>query len=190
MSASTTRATGSKRNCSYFNKSITIVLNGWSWCDFSLSKITLLDLFIDCVINVTCKFKFELELSRLSEWHWWHNRIHISLIKFTILLHFYSLWPSDGIWHNRFWSTWCHVMACCLAALGHYLNQCWPITDGAPWHAPKGKLTKICSKIICYNDIQCIWKLWFHNYIRISQAPMSWGTCNTWFTMIHVSLKI
>ena len=34
-----------------------------------------------------------------------------------------SLWPGDSIWQHRSGSTMVHVMACCLAAPSHYLNQ-------------------------------------------------------------------
>ena len=37
----------------------------------------------------------------------------------------YSLWPSDAIWRQGSWSTLAQVMACCLTAPNHYLNQCW-----------------------------------------------------------------
>ena len=36
----------------------------------------------------------------------------------------YSLWPSDPIWRQRSGSILAQVMACCLTALNHYLNQC------------------------------------------------------------------
>ena len=35
--------------------------------------------------------------------------------------------PSDAIWRHRSWSTLAQVMACCLTASSHYLNQCWLI---------------------------------------------------------------
>ena len=36
-----------------------------------------------------------------------------------------SLWPSNAIWRHRSGSTQAQVMACCLTAPSHYLNQCW-----------------------------------------------------------------
>ena len=36
-----------------------------------------------------------------------------------------SLWPSDVIWRQGSRSTLAQVMACCLTAPSHYLNQCW-----------------------------------------------------------------
>ena len=40
-----------------------------------------------------------------------------------------SLWHSDTIWRQRSGSTLAQVMACCLRALSHYLNQCWLIVS-------------------------------------------------------------
>ena len=38
-----------------------------------------------------------------------------------------TLRPSDAIWQQRTGSTLAQVMACCLMAPSHYLNQCWLI---------------------------------------------------------------
>ena len=40
-----------------------------------------------------------------------------------------SLRLSDTIWRKRSGSTLAQVMACCLTAPSHYLNQCWLITS-------------------------------------------------------------
>ena len=45
----------------------------------------------------------------------------------TTVLHFNSLMPSEAIWRHRSGSTLAQVMACCLTAPSHYLNQCWLI---------------------------------------------------------------
>ena len=39
--------------------------------------------------------------------------------------HLNSLWPSDATWCPRSGSTLAQVMACCLMAPSHYMNQCW-----------------------------------------------------------------
>ena len=36
-----------------------------------------------------------------------------------------TLRPIDAIWRDRSGSTLAQVMACCLTAPSHYLNQCW-----------------------------------------------------------------
>ena len=43
-----------------------------------------------------------------------------------------SLWPSDATEHQGSGSTLAQVMACCLTAPSHYLNQCWFIINEVP----------------------------------------------------------
>ena len=49
--------------------------------------------------------------------------------------------PSDAIWRHRSGSTLAQVMACCLTAPSHYLNQCWLIISEVLWHSPEGNFT-------------------------------------------------
>ena len=49
-----------------------------------------------------------------------------------------SLWPSDAIWRQRSGSTLAQVMACCLTAPIHYLNQCWLIITMVQWYSSAG----------------------------------------------------
>ena len=46
---------------------------------------------------------------------------------------FNSLWPSDTIQPHRFGSAFAQVMACCLTAPSHYLNQWWLIIKYVLW---------------------------------------------------------
>ena len=46
-----------------------------------------------------------------------------------------SLWPSDAIKRQGTESTLAQVMACCLTAPSHYLNQCWLIISKVLWHS-------------------------------------------------------
>ena len=57
------------------------------------------------------------------------------------LKRFNPLWPSDSIWQHRFGSTLVQVMACCLMAPSHYLNQCWPVINKVFWHSPHCNFT-------------------------------------------------
>ena len=50
-------------------------------------------------------------------------------------LYFNSLGPSDAIWRQRSGTTLAQVMACCLAAPCHYLNQYWLIISEVQWHS-------------------------------------------------------
>ena len=49
-----------------------------------------------------------------------------------------SLAPCDTIWRKRSGSTLAQVMACCLTAPSHYLNQCWLINTKVLWHSSEG----------------------------------------------------
>ena len=49
-----------------------------------------------------------------------------------------SLRPSDAMWRLWSWTTLAHVMACCLTAPSHYLNQFWLIIRGVFWGIAQG----------------------------------------------------
>ena len=53
-----------------------------------------------------------------------------------------SLWPSDTIWQHKSESTLAQVMACCLMAPSHYLNQCWLIISKVRWHSSDSNFTR------------------------------------------------
>ena len=53
-----------------------------------------------------------------------------------------SFWPSDAIWRHRSGSTLAQVMACCLTAPSHYLNQCWLIISKVQWRSSDRNFTK------------------------------------------------
>ena len=72
-----------------------------------------------------------------------------------------SLGPTDAICRQRSVSTLAQVMACCLTAPSHYLNQCWLIISNVKWHSSKGKFTRDQPSII---EIVCKIKyLKFHS---------------------------
>ena len=55
----------------------------------------------------------------------------------------------DVIWWHRSGSSLDQVMACCLMAPSHHLNQCWLIISVSHWYLAEGNFT----------DISCVWKL-------------------------------
>ena len=57
------------------------------------------------------------------------------------------LWPSDAMWWHRCQSTLTQVMACCLTAPSHYLNQGWLIIREVLWHSQEGNFTGIAEDI-------------------------------------------
>ena len=62
--------------------------------------------------------------------NWWVD-FHWYLILWAMLSHivlwFNSSRPDDIIWHHGFWQALVQVMACCLTAPSHNLNQSWCI---------------------------------------------------------------
>ena len=52
------------------------------------------------------------------------------------------LCPNDATWRHGSTSTLIQVMACCLMAPSHYLNQCWLIFSKVQWHAIESNLTR------------------------------------------------
>ena len=55
----------------------------------------------------------------------WTNILDTSALIMHLRLFFInSFWPNDAIWWLRFGSILAQVMACCLMASSHYLNQC------------------------------------------------------------------
>ena len=60
---------------------------------------------------------------------WW---VHVNCFDIRSLN---SLRPSDTIWWQRSGSTLAQVIACCLTAPSHYLNQCRLIISEVQWHS-------------------------------------------------------
>ena len=58
------------------------------------------------------------------------------------------LWPNDAIWRQRSGSTLAQVMACCLTAPSHYLNQCWFTISKVYWHSFEYNFTKTLKPLI------------------------------------------
>ena len=83
------------------------------------------------------------------------------LLNMKLLMRFYlslqqlnSLWPSDAICRQRSGSTLAQVMAWCLTAPSHYLNQCWLIISEVQWHSYLGNFTRDTSTINHQNQFQ------------------------------------
>ena len=97
----------------------------------------------------------------------------------AIIKHINSLWPSDTIWRHESGSTLAQVMACCLTAPSHYLNQCWLIISGVQWHSciiVQGQFHKRCLN---HQSLKSIWKYLkiFSNFpganqLRVTLTPV------------------
>ena len=118
------------------------------------------------------------------------NKMHI--------IHFNSLWPDDAIWRHRSGSTLAQVMACCLTAPSHYLNQSWLIISKVLCHSsPRGQWVNtfhisLCSSDTIKNSQNCFWPTWFWlspknllsiQFIKISLALGENLTCPAQFLL-------
>ena len=65
-----------------------------------------------------------------------------------------SLWPSNVIWSQGSRSTLAQVMACCLMAPSHCLNQCWLIISEVLWYLPDSNFIENTSDIYCWNEFE------------------------------------
>ena len=77
---------------------------------------------------------------------------------------FNSLGPSDAIWRQRSGSTLAQVMACCLTAPSHYLNQCWLIISKVQWHASENNFMRDTLFI-------CDWSFLKIDHLKFYQNP-------------------
>ena len=66
-----------------------------------------------------------------------------------------SLWPDDAIWRHIIGSTFVQVMACCLMAPSHYLNQCWLIISEILWHAFQTAISQqMLMNLVCNMSLE------------------------------------
>ena len=67
-----------------------------------------------------------------------------------------SLWPNDIIWWHRFVSTLAQVMACCLMAPSHCLNQYWFIIISVLCHSHQGNSAGNTHESNHYNTFEIL----------------------------------
>ena len=61
-----------------------------------------------------------------------------------------SLWPREAIWWHGSRSTLAQVMACCLKAPSHFLNQCCVLICEVLWHSLDRNFTESAQAIVLY----------------------------------------
>ena len=82
-----------------------------------------------------------------------------------------SLWPSDVIWRQGSRLTLAQVMAYCLTASSHYLNQCWLMISEVLWHSPDSNFTH--RKYFRYLSWKWVWNWLIWDCSRFPQGPTS-----------------
>ena len=98
-------------------------------------------------------------------WQYWHviNGVPHTQPKIN------SLRPSDAIWWHRSGSTLAQVMACCLTAPSHYLNQCWLIT--------------------CIKNVYFHWEHWFGEALQGPSLRTRIGSDNGLLPIWHQAVN-
>ena len=97
-------------------------------------------------------FFFQRVVSPGGCWRWTPPWCYELWMLVNITCYINSLWPSDAIWWHRSGPTLAQVMACCLTAPSHYLNQCWLIISEVLWHSHKGN--SIGNAEVIYHSCQ------------------------------------
>ena len=84
-------------------------------------------------------------------WHN-HNKTKQNKTMYTLygIYSINSLW-SSATWQHRFGSTLVHVMACCLTATSHYLDQCWLLIREVLWLSPESNFKGTAKATFRYN---------------------------------------
>ena len=95
-----------------------------------------------------------------------------------------SLGPSDAIWRQRPGSPLAQVMACCLTAPIHYLDQCWFIMDLMLWHPPENNFIGIFQNINSINEFEN------NNFKIITVSPKGqWVNPPCWMDSVAAHLS-
>ena len=95
----------------------------------------------------------------------------------------YSVGPSDATWRQKTVLTLTQVMACCLTAPSHYLNQCWLIITDGYWHSSEGNFAASLSAIN-----HCNWLKKYSSKISLKSPRPQWvNTCaDAWW---HIYIR-
>ena len=113
----------------FFASYIPIIMIRWSWDH--LIFIIRIPMLIRQHLYIKMASRFTNLNSYVSMTSWW-------IILCYAGTYINSLWPSNTIRRQGTLSTLAQVMACCLMAPSHYLNQCWLIISKVMWHSSEG----------------------------------------------------
>ena len=91
---------------------------------------------------------------------------------------FNSLWPSDAIRQHKSGSTLDQVMACCLMAPSHFLNQHWLLISKLLQYSPRSNFTVSTWATI-------LWWWWVWKWYFINSLPHPTGLMSLTFCSSH-----
>ena len=78
--------------------------------------------------------------------------------------------PSAAYMHQWTGSALVQIVACCLMAPSHYLNQCWLISSEVQWHSSEDNFHK---QYLIYQSRKLPWKLPIWKFVQLYQGSMS-----------------
>ena len=139
---------------------------------------------------VNAKWSLTLQINTKFSKSLWDNQNSL----FHTYYLFNSLRPSDAIWRQWSWTTLAQVMACCLTAPSHYLNQCWLIIRGVLWHTSESSFAGIAQGIDSGYEfekdiLKNIFKSPRGQWVKLRQFVINWHiksiTCWAIYTVDH-----
>ena len=95
---------------------------------WNLNQNTKLFIYENAFENAVCEMAAILSRGRWVKMYAWKSLTHLC--------------PNDIIWRHRNGPTLAQVIACCLMAPNHYLNQCWFIISEVQLQSPEGNFTR------------------------------------------------
>ena len=113
-----------------------------------------------CICMIWCQNSAVCEITEIGYCLLFES-CHIKVLMLTWLWAFNN--SSGVIWQHRTRSTLAQVMACCLVAPSHYLNQCWLVISVV--HSSESNFTRETSAI----NQQIAWKLLTQVFFRHGQ---------------------
>ena len=127
--------------------------------------------------------------SLLNLYEHWIDNIFMMLQKwqmrsFEIVFYFdesniNSLSPGETMWWHRYGPTLVQVMACCLTAPSHCLNQCWLTIKGVIWFSPETNFTRSVHELN-HGDV-------FRDY-NFKIAPTMNQSCNMCIKLVPAGM--
>ena len=140
-----------------YNTAVSPLLLHWRICSLALSHWYIY-IYISASMSwpmwtSTCITIWRIEKKFQFQHHEFKWRLDTYSTPNHYLYHYWfnSLRLSDAIWRHRSRTTLAQVMACCLTAPSHYLNQCWLIATKVYWYSSEDNFTTDTPAISCQN---------------------------------------
>ena len=109
-----------------------------------------------------------------------------------------SLWPRDTACRHRSGSTFVQIMACCLRAPSHYLNQRWLIISEVQWYSRECNFIRDTSthSVESPSMVDSQWDIWYWgskwnlHTVCWSAVGCEWGTTSVTLGLLMFALSL